>query len=103
MSMPHRCIFYPYDGEALPGYRPSLRARPGIERIARALYRRGDGWTATELGSPTGTAGLPDRAVYGLSLRVTRRGHATYSTGVKVVIACDSGRIKRWNGPIGPS
>jgi hypothetical protein len=98
-----RWIFNPYAGEALPGYRASLRTRPGIERIVRALYRRGDGWTATRLGPPTGAASPPGRAIYGLSLRVTRRGFQPYDAGVKVIVACDSGRITRWNGPIGPS
>ena len=67
-----RLIFNPYSGEALPGYRPSLKTRPGIERVAHALYRRGDGWTATQLQPPTGTASPPGKAIYGLFLRVTR-------------------------------
>src|SRR5437879_4887733 len=71
-NKPARWIFNPYAGEALPGYRPALQTRPGIERIARALYRRGDGWTATSLQPPTDTAS-PGRPIYGLSLRVMRR------------------------------
>jgi hypothetical protein len=98
-----RWIFNPYSGEPLPGYRPSRRTRPGIEGIVHALYRRGDGWTAAELQPPTGTVGLPGSAIYGLSLRVTRRGRSSYDQGVKLIIACVSGRITRWNGPIGPS
>lgn len=92
-------IFNPYDGERLPGYRPSSRTRPGIERIARGLHARGDGWTATRLQPPTGSAG--DRAIYHLSLRVTRRDAPPYNAGVKVIVACDTGRITRWNGPVG--
>jgi hypothetical protein len=98
-----RSTFNPYSGEALPAYRPSWKTRPAIERVAQALYRRGDGWTATRLQPPTGTASPPGKAIYGLFLRVTRRGFAMYSTGVKLIVACDSGRITRWNGPIGPS
>jgi hypothetical protein len=98
-----RWIFNPYSGEALPGYRPSRKTRAGIEGIVHALYRRGDDWTATQLQPPTGTVGSPGSAIYGLSLRVTRRGSSSYDQGVKLVIACDSGRITRWNGPIGPS
>lgn len=100
---PARQTFDPYNGEALPGYRSSLKTQPGIERIARALHRRGDGWTATQLGPPTGTVGLPGRAVYGLTLQVIRRGYASYEGNVKLVIACDSGRISHWVGPGGPS
>jgi hypothetical protein len=102
-SNPARWIFNPYSEETLPGYRSKLKTRPGIERIARALYRRSDGWTATQLQPPTGAAGPPNRAIYGLFLQVVRRGYAPYETGVKVIIACNSGRIARWNGPVGPS
>ncbi len=96
-----RWVFNPYDDEALPGYRSALKTQPGIERIARALYRRGDGWTATRLLPPCGSASS-SRATYGLSLRVTRRGLPSYDAGAKVIIDCDSGRITRWNGPVGP-
>ena len=99
---PARWIFNPYSGEALPGYRSSLKTRPGIQRIAGALYRRGDGWTAMQLQPPTGGVG-PRGAIYGLTLQIIRRGHASYEAGVKLIVACDSGRISRWNGPIGPS
>jgi hypothetical protein len=100
-TTPARLIFNPYDTEALPGYRSALKTRAGIERIARALYRRGDGWTATRLQPPTGKAS--SRAIFGLSLRITRPGSSAYSAGVKLIIACESGRITRWNGPVGPS
>jgi hypothetical protein len=101
-TSPARLVFSPYNEEALPGYRPTLNTQPGIERVARALYRRGDGWTATRLQPPTGTASPSGRATYGLSLRVTRRGFPQYDAGAKIIIDCTSGRITRWNGPIGP-
>jgi hypothetical protein len=97
-----RQVFNPYSGEALPGYRSSLKLRPTIERVARALYRRGDGWTATRLLPPQGILSR-NEAIYGLSLRVTRRGVPSYDTGVKVIIDCATGRVKRWNGPVGSS
>jgi hypothetical protein len=101
-SAPATNVFRPYSGEALPGYRDSLSTRPGVERIVRALYRRGDGWTALRLDPPQGNPLGPGRAVYGLGLRVTRRHVPQYETGAKIVINCTTGRVIRWLGPVGP-
>jgi hypothetical protein len=74
----------------------NLRGRSAIVAFAARRAASGDGWTAARLLPPTGDAGLPAGAVYGLALRVNWHGD---DTGVKLVIDCRSGLIARWVGP----
>jgi hypothetical protein len=74
----------------------NLNGRPEIAAFAARRVARGDGWTAVRLLPPTGRAGLPSEAVYGLTLRVSWHGA---DAGVKLVIDCRSGLIARWVGP----
>jgi hypothetical protein len=74
----------------------NLGGRSQIAAFTARRTARGDGWTAARLSPPTGTAGLPATAVYGLTLRVTWNAA---DAGVKLVIDCRSGLIARWVGP----
>jgi hypothetical protein len=71
-----------------------------IARFVRARYAAGDGWTATSLRPPQGTAGLPSRAIYGLEFTVSHQG-APFAdrSGSKLVVDCSSGLLKGWVGP----
>jgi hypothetical protein len=73
-----------------------LKGRAEIANFATRRAARGDGWTAVKLEPPTGTAGLPAEAIYGLTLRTTWAGTAA---GAKLVLDCRTGLIARWVGP----
>lgn len=85
----------PYTASQPP---PNLHGRSQIAAFAGRRTARGDGWTAVKLYPPTGTAGLPTEAIYGMTLRVSSP-HGGAENGVKLVIDCRTGLIARWVGP----
>lgn len=90
--------FHPYNGtrEAFASRTPEA-----IASFVRMRHRAGDGWTALALIPPSGSAGAT--AIYGLRLRVVKGLAEPYTQGVKLVVVCSSGRIKRWLGPAAPA
>lgn len=75
--------------------------RGSITRFVGERHAAGDGWTAIELAPPTGDAGLPRDAIYGISLRVTQYGRPISGGpfAAKLVVDCASGLASRWVGP----
>lgn len=71
-----------------------------MSRFVRGRYKAGDGWSATALRPPTGV-GLPTRqALYRLELRISYQGALiAEGAGVKLVVDCLSGKLRRWVGP----
>jgi hypothetical protein len=89
--------FHPYTSSIKS---PGFMRRPAIARFVGNRYHRGDGWTATRLFTPQGSAGLPSRAVYGLDLRVSYQGTTVAEhVGAKLVVDCSSGLLRAWVGP----
>lgn len=71
-----------------------------MRSFVHARYTAGDGWTATALRPPTGSAGLPAEAVYTLELEVSHQGaRVTATATAKLVVDCGSGKLRRWAGP----
>jgi hypothetical protein len=97
--------FHPYTGLrlAVRGWQiaSGVSGRAAIERVVRARHAAGDGWTATKVLPPQRAGDQPERAVYGLSLQVTRGARTPYTSGSKIIVRCSSGRIIRWVGPVG--
>jgi hypothetical protein len=89
--------FDPYNGSRSRG-----RSYPaGIIPFVRARWRAGDGWTGISLRLPA-VSGSSD-GVFSLRLQVTQRGKVVSEGGTKIAIACQSGKIIHWVGPlIGP-
>jgi hypothetical protein len=88
--------FHPYT----VSIRAELIGRARIARFVRARYAAGDGWTATHLRPPQGTAGLPSRTVYALEFDVSHQGSPfADGAGSKLVVNCSSGLLERWVGP----
>lgn len=73
--------------------------RKSIVDFIAERHRAGDGWSAFELAPPTGDVGLPDRAVYGLAVRITQRGALVRRGNAKLVVDCRSGLLGAWVGP----
>lgn len=92
-------MFEPYNGTALApsGTAPRRRA---IARFIGARHAAGDVWTGTALIPPTSSNGK--QAIYGLSLEVVIKGRTFNRRGAKVVVKCDTGRIRAWVGPVVP-
>jgi hypothetical protein len=89
--------FHPYTG-TIKG--SGFVGRGRIADFVRTRYRKGDGWTASRLLSPQGSAGLPTRAVYGLDFRVSYQGAVVAEhAGAKLVVDCRSGLLEKWVGP----
>lgn len=80
------------------GSEGALRTQPQFAAFVSELHARGEVWIYVSLTPPTGTAGLPDTAVYGVSLTI-RKGGSTRPGGAKVVIDCRTGLISRMVGP----
>lgn len=95
------------DGFAEPFFHPyafrivgsGFTDRDSIMDFIAERHRAGDGWSAIELAPPTGGAGPPDRAIYGLTLRISQRGILVRRGGVKLVVECRSGLLLAWVGP----
>lgn len=85
--------FEPYNGRPAGSYR--ARGRAEIASVVSRRHRAGDGWTAFELVTPKTAIG---EGIFGLSLRARADGVA-FEQGVKVVISCNTGQIRKWRGP----
>jgi hypothetical protein len=87
-------------GDLAPyGGTPEYAGRAAIARFAVSRHRAGDGWSATILHPPLGSAGLPAEAVYELGLTVRYRGRMLEGRGAKLVVDCHSTLIRKWVGP----
>jgi hypothetical protein len=95
------------DGFAKPLFHPySFRIagsgftdKDSISQFVTERHKAGDGWSATKLWPPTGQAGLPYQAVYGLDLRISQHGKLIRRGGAKLVIDCATGLLATWVGP----
>jgi len=90
-------VFAPYNGTALA---PSGTGSRAIARFVSARHAAGDVWTGIALIPPTSSDGK--LAIYGLSLEVTLKGRLFKKRGAKIVVKCDTGRIRAWVGPVIP-
>jgi hypothetical protein len=77
----------------------ALVGRAAISEFVSARRGAGDGWSAVALGPPLGRVNLPERAVYALRLRVSRRQLVWADGAAKLVVDCRSGAVARWVGP----
>jgi hypothetical protein len=80
------------------GSKGALRTATAIASFAHEVRASHDLWTYLAAVPPVGNAGLPDTAVYGLSLRI-KANAGERAAGAKVVIDCNSGRITHMVGP----
>jgi hypothetical protein len=91
-----RPSFQPYLGDVGQTYaRRGHLTRSELARFVHIRYSAGDGWTASRLLTPQGTAGLPATAIYGLQLSVSYPG-GSVAGGSKIVVSCSSGLVRRW-------
>jgi len=89
--------FDAYNGSRHLGHRYPV----GIVPFVRARWSAGDGWTALALRLPTAAGGSD--GVFSLRLQVTQHGNVVSESGTKIAIACQSGKIIHWVGPlVGP-
>jgi hypothetical protein len=94
-----RPSFQPYTGDIGRRYATHPRVtRREVARFVNSRYAAGDGWTASDLMPPQGSAGLPATATYGLGLTVSYPG-GSLEGGSKILISCSSGLVSRWAGP----
>lgn len=95
------------DGFARPTFHPyafriggsGFSDRESIVSFVAERHEAGDGWSATKLQPPTGQAGSPDEATYGLALRVSQPGELVRRGGAKLIVDCRSGLLVTWVGP----
>jgi hypothetical protein len=83
------------------GTKGALRTRQALASFAEEVGSSRAVWVFRGVVPPTGDAGLPETAVFGLEL-VINSGGRQHATGAKVVIDCKEGLINHMVGPTAP-